>query len=136
MRRRTRLRAVAFPTRPLTVIPSRACGRSFGAAYSTRSGVCQPRGARSRTAWKSALVRRRSSRFTARAHEQVAAGVRLNDREALAGAQAPTLEDGASGGGEHALQKAVLPLTRDAFRLVRTLGHERSVLQEAGRRTW
>ena len=48
----------------------------------------------------------------------------LNDSQALAPAQAATLQDGPAGRGEHALEEAVLPPTRDALGLVSTLGHE------------
>jgi hypothetical protein len=50
---------------------------------------------------------------------------RLDDGQALAPAQAATLEDGTAGGGKHAFHEAVLPFTRDALRLVSTLGHGR-----------
>jgi hypothetical protein len=47
----------------------------------------------------------------------------LDDSQALASAQATAFEYGTASGGEHAFEKTVLPLTRDAFRLVGTLGH-------------
>src|SRR5919198_6014904 len=55
----------------------------------------------------------------------------LDDGQALAATQAATLQDRSAGGGEHALQKAMLASTRDAFGLVRPLGHGKQVLRGA-----
>ena len=52
----------------------------------------------------------------------------------FAPAQTAALEDVAASGGKHAFEEAVLPFTRDALRLVSTLGHGVSVLGAAGRR--
>ena len=56
----------------------------------------------------------------------------LNDSQALAPAQAAALEDGTSGGAEHAFEEAVLPSARDTLGLIRTLGHGASVLGRGG----
>jgi hypothetical protein len=47
----------------------------------------------------------------------------LDDGEALAAAQTSALEHRTACRRQHALEEAVLPPTRDAFRLVGTLGH-------------
>jgi hypothetical protein len=52
----------------------------------------------------------------------------LNDGQTLAATQAAALEYGSTGGGQHALQKAMLTLARDALGLVRPLGHGKQVL--------
>jgi hypothetical protein len=46
-----------------------------------------------------------------------------DDGQALAPAQAASLEHRATGCGQHAFEKAVLPSTWDALRLIGTLGH-------------
>jgi len=46
-----------------------------------------------------------------------------DDRQAFAPAQAATFEHRAASRGQHAFEEAMLPLTRDAFRLVGTLRH-------------
>ena len=65
-RRRTRLRTTALPTRPLTVMPTRARSRSLGATYSTSKWM-RPAARRSvADAPKVGGVRSRCSRFTMR----------------------------------------------------------------------
>jgi hypothetical protein len=122
-RRRTRLRTTALPTRPLTVIPTRVQPSSFGAMYTTSIGCGQPRCATSRTRRKSAGERSRCSRFTLDQSGAAHAAPRSDDGETLAPAQAASLEHRATGSGQHAFEKAVLPPTWDALRLVGTLGH-------------
>ena len=61
IRRRTRFRTTALPTRRLTTTPSRGCPSSLDAVFSTRSELAQDR-LLARTCWKSADPRSRYAR--------------------------------------------------------------------------
>ena len=47
----------------------------------------------------------------------------------LAATQTAALQYGPPSGGKHTLEETVLPLTRDTFGLVGTLGHEGPILR-------
>jgi len=113
-------------------VTTRLSGRSLGATYSTTRRCGQPRPARSQVRTKTGGERCRWARLTMRHGGRAHAGGALDDGQTLAPAQAAAFEHRAAGGGQHAFHEAVLPSTRDALRLVRTLGHGRSVLRKPG----
>ena len=117
-RRFTRLRTTALPTRFPTEIPSRVASPSFGATYRTRSG-CPHERRTARTRWKSAGRRRRCARrMTARPSPSV-----LHDRQPLASTEPPAVQYMTPTPARHSLEEAVLPLSWDALRLIRSLRH-------------
>jgi hypothetical protein len=117
-RRFTPLRTTALPTRFPTEIPSLVASPSFGATYRTRSG-CPHERRIARTRWNSAGRRRRCARrMTARPSPSC-----LHDRQAQTPTEPPAAQHMSATPGGHSLEEAVLPLSWDALRLIRSLRH-------------
>jgi len=120
-RRFTPLRTTALPTRFPTEMPSLVVGPSFGATYRTRSG-CPHERRIARTRWKSAGRRRRCARrMTARPSPPG-----LHDRQSLASPEPPAAQHVSPTWAAHALEEAMLALSRHALRLIGSLCHTRA----------